>query len=127
MNPSRPVRWRVDEARLLAEAADVADAVCARVELMATASETFSLLLLAAKDHRDALISLRFRSGMPADVACRRLAEADAVLEELRDIAAAATEQYREALRSHRRRPRRHGNDGPPRIRRGPSPPAPCA
>ncbi len=116
-----------DEERLLAEAVDAADAVCARVELIAAASATCSLLLLIAEDHRDALISLRSLSGVPADDAGRRLAVADAVLADLRDIAAAATEQYREALRSHPRVPRRHGNDGPPRLRRRTSPLDQCA
>ncbi len=108
----------VGEARLLAEAVDAAVAVCARVEQIAATSESCALLLLVAEGHRDALESLRSQPRAPADEEARRLAVAAEVLAELKDVAAAAAEHYREALGARHHVPRPHGNHGPLRPHR---------
>ena len=76
------------EGVMLDEAVRVADAFCARLELTAGESRTFVALLELAEADRDALIVLQGQTRTARDGALERVAEADAVLGDLRAIAA---------------------------------------
>ena len=88
-----------DESALLGEAVRAADAVCDRLELLAAEGGALRVLLALAEDHRDVVVLLSDQGGVPCDDAPRRIALAEAVLTELRDIALAASAQYRELTR----------------------------
>lgn len=106
-----------DEAALLDEAVRAADAICARLELLAREGGALSVLLALAENHREAVLLLCDQAGLPREEAPRRMALAESALTELRDIAVAAATQFREltyrecsprrrACRRQRTRPR---------------------
>ena len=85
-----------DEAVLLESAAQAADAICTQLERLAGDHEGLAMLLELARHDREALILLQDAGDASVAGAPRRLAVAEAVLADLRDISAAVAAQLRE-------------------------------